>query len=171
MIDGEEHGSSPPLRGIVNDHRGPREYPRFIPTPVGNTTCWSTVLLQPFGSPAHDREGAAARTNLKPFIPDISEQPGRRAGDLTPEVYPHVHWKNSIWQAMVARLCGSSPRPWGIHNRRKFRSRTGSVHPHALREAYAYRLQALPTAGGNRRIMRVETARTDSPHLLGNTVM
>ena len=171
-------GSSPRPWGTRRWRRARGAGHRFIPTPVGNTGVISTaarpLAVHPHargehlpGPPAalavhgssprpwgtHRREGH--RDRPRRFIPTpVGNTRAARPAMGSRAVHPHARGEHPTYMPPGGLSAGSSPRPWGTQQRRRWgvgccrfiptpvgntntgnrRSAGGSVHPHARGE-------------------------------------
>ena len=148
-------GSSPRPWGtpVVAVHGAP--HPRFIPTPVGNTTCNSSSdgisPVHPHARGEHDDLGAqiAARDGSSPR--PWGTPPGTvDAGDPR-TVHPPARGEHAARMAVLSMMSGSSPRPWGTLVRRPRSRPCTAVHPHARGEHWRCRSSTCAAFGSSPR--------------------
>ena len=111
-------GSSPRPWGTLSLQADGLRPPRFIPTPVGNTSR---------APPAPDRPAVHPHAR--------GEHTRRRAASSARRpVHPHARGEHSRSRRSRGQQPGSSPRPWGTRTVPQGRTRISSVHPHARGE-------------------------------------
>ena len=130
-------GSSPRPWGTRCPRTGRVSRPRFIPTPVGNTTqhalCSRWMAVHPHARGEHAMRldppiltigssprpwGTLRRAELveriRRFIPTpVGNTRCQRSGWPGKPVHPHARGEHSLDLARAIRSTGSSPRPWG----------------------------------------------------------
>ena len=178
-------GSSPRMWGIRAVKKTAPRGSRFIPTHVGNTSCFpvrrSSASVHPhacgeYMSASKEQKrssGSSPRMwgiqrNTKEcrkenrFIPT---HVGNTAVGFwrTPftSVHPHACGEYSCPEHQVASSSGSSPRMWGIRGAWGWPPRRRPVHPHACGEYVAAYQQDLPDSGSSPRMWGIHLVHTN----------
>ncbi len=136
-LDRIHSGSSPRPWGTQRVARRPARWPRFIPTPVGNTPASNahatSTAVHPHARGEHvprrrpslltagssprpwgTREEHPARHPRHRFIPTpVGNTPNSSAMAASPPVHPHARGEHSRMTMSLSLADGSSPRPWG----------------------------------------------------------